>query len=214
MHFAILGTGDVGKALAHGLHRHGHTITMGTRDPAAGKLDDWLAQHDGIRLATFADAAAVADAAILAVGWGAAEAVCHAIAPHVADRLVIDVTNPLASSGDGPPILAVAGDDSGGEQVQRWLPHAKAVKCWNIVGNPHMVDPDLDGAPTMFIAGDDSSAKAQVTDVLAQVGWPDTVDLGGMDSSRYLEPLAMVWIRTYFATGSGDMAIGLVRGRD
>jgi predicted dinucleotide-binding enzyme len=43
MKIGILGTGDVGKVLAAGFKAAGHEVMIGTRDPAAGKLDDWLA---------------------------------------------------------------------------------------------------------------------------------------------------------------------------
>lgn len=212
MRLAILGTGDVGRALASGLHRHGHDVTLGTRDPRAGRLDDWLAEHPGVGLAPFADAARDADALVLAVGWNAAKAVCDAVRPHAAGKLLVDVTNPLDASRGMPPGLAVSGDDSAGETVQRWLREARVVKCWNIVGNPYMVDPELPGGPpTMFIAGDDADAKRTVLDLLKEVGWSDAVDLGGIGNSRYLEGLAMVWIRTYFATGSGTHAFKLLR---
>lgn len=212
MHFGILGTGDVGRALARGLLRHGHDVTLGTRDPGAGRLDDWLSQHPGVRLATFADAARDAGVLVLAVGWGAAPDVCAAVRGHAEGKTVVDVTNPLDFSGGAPPVLAVSGDDSGGESVQRWLPDANVVKCWNIVGNPYMVDPDLPGGPpTMFIAGEDAVSKRAVKALLADVGWPDTIDLGGIENSRYLEGLAMVWIRAFFATGSGAHAFRLLR---
>lgn len=212
MHFGILGTGEVGKALAAGLHRHGHQVTMGTRDPGAGKVDGWLTEHGDIHLAAFADTARDADVLVLAVGWGGAEAVCDAVRDHVRGKVLIDVTNALDFSRGAPPGLAVAGDDSAGETVQRWLPEARVVKCWNIVGNPYMIDPDLpDGPPTMFIAGEDADAKRTVTGLLAEVGWPDCIDLGGIENSRYLEGLAMVWIRAYFATGSGAHAFRLLR---
>lgn len=211
MHFAILGTGDVGRTLAAGLFKHGHDVTLGTRDPGAGKLQAWLDDNPGIEAATFAEAAQRAEAVIVALNWSAVEAVLRDVSVHCATKLVIDVTNPLASGGDGPPVLAVAGADSAGESVQRWLPNAQVVKCWNIVGHPHMVDPDLPEAPTMFIAGDDRVAKEDVRVLLDQVGWPDVVDIGGIEASRHLEGLAMVWIQTYFATGNGGHAFRLVR---
>lgn len=203
MHIAILGTGDVGRALAAGLQRHGHDITVGTRDPS--KQSGWTCA-----VATFAEAAAGADLVVLAVGFHAAEAVCQAIRTHVSGKTLIDATNPLRF-GDGPPELSVSGDDSAGQRIQAWLPEAHVVKAWNIVGNQHMIDPAFAAPPTMFIAGDDGPAVAEVTHLLHEVGWQDVVCIGGIEASRYLEPLAMVWIRVYGAAGNGRHAMALLR---
>ena len=68
MHVAVLGTGVVGRTLAAALHDLGHDVVMGTRDPAATLARDdealttWRVQHDDVGFATFADAAAGADA--------------------------------------------------------------------------------------------------------------------------------------------------------
>jgi 3-hydroxyisobutyrate dehydrogenase-like beta-hydroxyacid dehydrogenase len=59
MKVGILGSGDVAKALAAGLVKHGHQVTLGTRDP--GKLKDFLAQHRGAEARSFADAAKFGD---------------------------------------------------------------------------------------------------------------------------------------------------------
>lgn len=211
---AILGTGDVGRALCEGYSRHGHTVTLGTRDPSAGRLDDWLTEHRDVRLARFDDAAAAGEVVVLAVGWRHAEAVRDAIDPdHLRGKVLIDATNPLDFSGGGPA-LSVGHDDSAGETVQRWWPEARVVKCYNIVGNPHMVDPEFpDGPPTMFICGDDGEAKGTVADLLRSTGW-DVADIGGIDGARYLEPMAMVWIRYFGKVGNGDHAFRLLRKSD
>ena len=95
--------------------------------------------------------------------------------------------------------------------MQRWAAQAKVVKAWNIVGNPHMFQPSFPGGPPdMFIAGNDADAKVKVSEILAAFGW-QVVDLGSIEMSRYLEPLAMVWIMTYFRTKSGNHAIKLLR---
>jgi predicted dinucleotide-binding enzyme len=122
---------------------------------------------------------------------------------------VIDVTNPLDFSS-GPPKLAIGMTDSAGETVQRLLPGANVVKAFNIVGNPHMFKPQFDcGPPTMFICGNSSEAKTTVTSILDKFGW-ETIDLGGIQESRLLEPLAMVWIKHYINTGSGNHAFKLL----
>jgi hypothetical protein len=52
------------------------------------------------------------------------------------------------------------------------------------------VDPVFsDGAPTMLIAGNDKDAKRTVGDVLADFGWSDPVDIGGIEGSRELEAI-------------------------
>jgi len=85
------------------------------------------------------------------------------------------------------------------------------VKAFNTVGNLHMVKPQFPGGPPdMFLCGNDESAKRAVSALCAEPGWP-TVDLGGIEMSRYLEPLAMVWITYYFRTKTGHHALKLLR---
>jgi 8-hydroxy-5-deazaflavin:NADPH oxidoreductase len=62
----------------------------------------------------------------------------------------------------------------------------------------------------MFICGNDDKAKKIVTqDILTKFGW-DTIDIGGIEGSRLLEPLALLWIKHYFRTGKGDHAFKLL----
>jgi predicted dinucleotide-binding enzyme len=63
----------------------------------------------------------------------------------------------------------------------------------------------------MFICGNDEGAKKIVTnDILSKFGW-ETIDIGGIEGSRLLEPLALLWILHYFRTGSEDHAFKLLR---
>jgi predicted dinucleotide-binding enzyme len=215
MKIGILGTGSVGKAIGIGFAALGHDVMMGSRDPNRDDVKEWRKSAGGTTSSgTFAEAAAHAELAVLATAWSGTENAIKLAKPeNLAGKVVIDTTNPLDFSAPGkPPVLAVAGDDSAGESVQRWAPKARVVKAFNIVGNPDMFRPRFaDGPPTMFIAGNDDAAKTEVRKVLEAFGWPDTVDLGGIEMSRYLEPLAMVWIVTYFRQGKGGHAFKLLR---
>ncbi|MBI4844396.1 MAG: NAD(P)-binding domain-containing protein [Nitrospirae bacterium] len=205
MNIGILGTGDVGKVLAAGFKTAGNEVMLGTRNPASGKLTDWLAQAGkGVQAVTFSQAAAFGEVIVFAIGWAHAKAVIDLANPaSFKGKVVLDTSNPLFFEQQGqPPVLALGHTDSAGEQVQRWLPKARVVKWFNIVGNSHMVKPDFAGdKPDMFICGNDAAAKTTASELAQQLGWPPVIDLGDISKSRYLEPLAMVWITHLFNTG-------------
>lgn len=216
MKIGVLGTGDVGRVLAAGLAAKGHDVVIGTRDPGADKAHELREQlGEQVRVGSFAEAAEFAEVAVLAVGWDHVHRALELAGPErLAGKVVLDATNPLRFAAAGePPQLALGHSDSGGEQVQRWLPGARVVKAFNIVGNPHMVDPAFpEGKPDMFIAGDDPAAKALAGELIEALGWPPVIDLGGIEASRYLEPLAMVWITHLFRNGfNGNHAFKLLR---
>ena len=158
-------------------------------------------------------AASFAELIVLATLWdGTPNAIKMADPKDFDGKVVVDVTNPLDFSKGMPPSLAVGHTDSGGETIQRMLSESKVVKAFNIVGNPHMVHPNFPGGPpTMFICGNDEESKKIVTDkILTPFGW-ETVDIGGIEGSRLLEPLAMLWMTYYFRTSTGNHAFKLLK---
>lgn len=212
MNIGMLGSGDVGRVLGAGLAGLGHEVKLGSRNPAQDKLKTW-AKETGPKASTgtFAEAASFGEIVILATQWtGTKSALDLAGAGNLDDKVLIDATNPLNVSSM-PPTLAIAGNDSAGEQVQRWVPNAKVVKAFNTIGNAHMVKPAFPGGPPdMFICGDDDGAKASVTHLLEELGW-SVIDIGGIEGSRYLESLAMIWILHYFQTRSDNHAFRLLK---
>jgi predicted dinucleotide-binding enzyme len=211
MKIGILGTGDVGRALGTGFVKHGHEVKIGSREAGNEKAEAWKQQTgDKASTGTFADAAAFGEIVIVSTLWtGTENALRLAGHDNFKGKTVIDTINPLDFS-TGAPRLAVSGT-SAGEEVQKWLPDAHVVKAFNIVGKAHMVDPQFPGGPPdMFIAGNDAGAKETVSGILKDFGW-DVVDLGGIESARYLESMAMVWILHYFQTQNGNHAFKLLR---
>jgi predicted dinucleotide-binding enzyme len=217
MKIGILGSGDVGRRLGDGFIELGHTVKIGSRDPNKKDIAQWVSNHSGeegkASSGSFAEAAAFAEQLVLATLWdGIPSVIKIADQKNFVGKIVIDVTNPLDFSKGMPPRLAVGHTDSGGETIQRMLPKSKLVKAFNIVGNPHMVHPDFPGGPpTMFICGNDEESKKIVTDkILTPFGW-ETIDIGGIEGSRLLESLAMLWITYYFRTNTGNHAFKLLR---
>jgi 8-hydroxy-5-deazaflavin:NADPH oxidoreductase len=208
-HVGILGSGGVGKALAEGFRSRGHEVTIGTRDPAGNEeLRAWAEEH-GMRVGTFADAAA-AELVVLAIkGVAVEEAIDQAGRERFAGKVVIDATNPLDFSGGGPG-LAVGHTDSGGEIVQRAIPDARVVKAFNTVNAGLMADPNLPGGPhPMFIAGNDEEAKRLVAGLLSDFGW-QAYDVGGIERARELESLVVLWVAIGQRRGAWDHAFTLV----
>jgi 8-hydroxy-5-deazaflavin:NADPH oxidoreductase len=213
MNIGVLGSGDVGRVLAAGYADRGHQVMLGSREPASEKLAAWC-QGAGSKVmtGTFAEAAVFGEVIILATLWNGTENALE-LANHanLAGKVIVDATNPLVFEPGKPPSLALGNTDSGGEQVQRWLPEAHVVKCFNIVGNAHMVDPDFPGGPPdMFIGGDDAEAKKTVTALCAELGWP-VIDLGGIEAARLLEPLCITWVLYGLRTNSWNHAFKLLR---
>ena len=212
MKIGILGTGDVGRTLGNGFIALGHEVKMGSRDAHNEKAVAW-ASTSGINASTgtFADAVKFGDVIVLALSWAGAEnAIQLAGAENFAGKVVIDAINPLVFTPKGLE-LAVGHTDSAGEQVQRWLLSAHVVKAFNTVGYAHMFKPDFPGGPPdMFICGNDAGAKRTVTDILKDFGWP-AIDIGGIEGSRLLETLCVLWVGYAMSSGSTNHAFKLLR---
>lgn len=200
MRIAIIGSGQVGSALALGLAGSGHSVTLGTRDPAGAAVTA-VARAAQARTADPATAAASAEIVILALPWRVAEAAVGALG-DLTGKTVIDCMNPLGMV-DGALALTVGHSTSGGEIVQRWLPGANVVKTLNQVGAEIMRSArDLPRPPVMFMAGDDAAAKASAATLLCDLGF-EPLDAGGIGKARLLEPLGMVWINQALFRGKG-----------
>ncbi|MFD7236279.1 NADPH-dependent F420 reductase [Streptomyces syringium] len=236
MKIAVLGTGGGGRAHAAKLHELGHQVTVGTRDPEATlartepdmmgnpPYRQWLADHPGIPLATFADAAAAAELVINGIDGHNAVRALTALADQLAGKVLVDYAVPFIYNPDTEhpwptpwgvmPRLDPVDIDSLGEQIQRALPDVKVVKAFVTQEQDTVVSPravgDGDGDHTMFIAGNDADAKQAVTQLLKNYGWSDILDLGDLHAARGMEMYAHMHSAIGFALG-GHFGIKVIR---
>lgn len=200
MRIAIIGTGNVGGAIARALSGKGHQVVLGTRDPQAPDIAA-LAAETGAELATQAEAAAAAEIVVLALPWGVAEGAVKALG-DLSGKVVIDCMNPLGMV-NGALGLTVGHTTSGGEIVANWVPTAQVVKTLNQVGAEMIADnAAMAHRPVMFMAGGDAEAKAAVGRMLEDLGF-EGLDAGDITRARLLEPLGMVWINQAILRGKG-----------
>jgi 8-hydroxy-5-deazaflavin:NADPH oxidoreductase len=190
----ILGSGPVGRVLAKGFIETGNTVSLGTRHPSKPELQELKAL--GLHIGSFDEVANASEILVIATLWsGTHNMLILAGEENFAGKLVIDVTNPLDFSKGPLPAPAVDFPNSAAKTIQAWIPKAKVVKALNIISNTRMFKPHFeDGAPVMFICGNDPASKSTVADILHKFGWADVQDLGSLDNAYLLEGLALLWI--------------------
>jgi predicted dinucleotide-binding enzyme len=200
MKIAIIGTGNVGSALAQGLKGSSHTVVLGARD-ITNKTTQDLAADVSAELASPAEAAKSAELVVLALPWDVAEAAIKSLG-DLSGKSVVDCMNPLGMIG-GVLELTLGQTTSGGEIVASWLPSARVVKTLNQVGAEIMANnASMPHRPVMSMASDDTQAKAIVATVLTDLGL-EPLDAGDIRKSRLLEPFGMVWINQALLRGKG-----------
>ena len=219
MRIGVLGTGTVGRTIGSALLRRGHEVRLGSRTAGNEAAVAWSADVGGpASEGTFADAAGFGELLFNATAGAASlDALELAGAEQLAGKVLVDVANPLDSSQPGrAPALTVCNDDSLGEQIQRAFADVRVVKALNTVTAAVMVDPSLvEGTHTIFVAGDDAAAKAEVGKLLQSFGWPaaSILDLGDITAARGLEMYMALWLRLWEAAGTAVLNVEVRRAR-
>ncbi len=210
MKIGIIGSGNVGKHLATGFLRLGHSVKIGTRDTA--KMAEWLTSAgENASVGSLQEAAQFGEVLVLATSWdGTLNAIALAGSENFTEKIVVDVTNPLDFSQGAPPKLASAPGNSGAEQIQKAIPGAKITKAFNTISAPTMISPAMEGGdPDLFIAGD-ADAKKFATETAVAFGWKSVIDTGDLSQSYLLEAFAMLWINYAFANNHWSHAFKLM----
>ena len=201
MQIAIIGAGNVGRALATSLTRAGHDVTVAAAH--ADHARDAAAASGATAAPTTTDAVAGSDLVVLAVPATALDEVAREIGADVAGKVVVDVSNRPTPNADGAA-TSIA------EELQGKLPNARVVKAFNTAFASRMAQPELGGiAPDGYVAGDDETAKKSVLDVVESLGFRP-VDAGSLAASRTLEGMAWLNIQRNMAGGTWQDAWVLV----
>jgi predicted dinucleotide-binding enzyme len=213
MNIGILGTGMVGEALGTKFVQLGHQVKMGSRTATNESAANWV-KTAGAKASqgTFADAAAFGEMIFLCLKGEIELDVVRSVAAALANKIVVDVSNPLDFSRGMPPSLSICNTTSLGEEVQKAVPSAKVVKTLNIVNCGVMVEPARGGHPTMLLCGNDAGAKKNVSALLQSLGWKDLIDLGDISKSRGTEMLLPLWLNLMGAFGHPNFGFKIVKG--
>ena len=188
MNIAMLGAGNVGRALTESLVTAGHTVTVSSRTAEKAEA---LASETGARaVGSNREAVEGADVVILAVPTPALDEVVAELADALEGKIVVDPTNRFDPDAPGD----VLGGTSNAEKVQQRVPGARVVKAFNVILGARMSDPEVDGVPAdSLVAADDEEAKHRILELSEQLGFRP-VDAGALPMARALEAMGTLMI--------------------
>jgi predicted dinucleotide-binding enzyme len=204
MTIAIIGSGNVGGALAQSFIKATHTVLMGVRLPLSDKSLKLATVIGEDRFTSVEYAAKQADVIIITTP---PEAVLSLI-PQLGDisnKMIIDATNSVRTKPEGYPTAYHAIKEKTGSD--------RVVKCFNTTGFENMLNPVYNGVGIdMFCAGNNKEAKAITTKLATDIGFATCYDFGGDDKVQLLEQLALSWINLAIIQGHGrNLAFKLIR---
>jgi 8-hydroxy-5-deazaflavin:NADPH oxidoreductase len=201
MQIAIIGAGNVGRALATSLTRAGHQVTISASHPE--HATEAASQTGATAVASNTEAASAADLVVLAVPAQALDGLATELGSAVDGKVVVDVSNRPTPSVDGA-------STSIAEELQDRIPAAKVVKAFNTAFASRQAQPVVAGiSADGYVAGDDAAAKQTVLDVVKSVGFRP-VDAGSLATARTLEGMAWLNIQRNMAGGTWQDAFVLV----
>jgi predicted dinucleotide-binding enzyme len=206
MKLGIIGAGSLGAALGDRLAGAGHRVMFG-----GGASAQDAAARQGALVGTNAEAAAFGDVAILAVPFAAIDAAL-ADAGSLEGRVLWSCVNAVRPDLTG---LAVGFDNSAAEEVARRARGSRVVSALPPFAHAiaaHSLTYDGELPPTVFLCGDDESAKRIVEVLVRDIG-ADPVDAGPLTAARFVEPAMMLVVSLAYAGVPRDLGLRLLERR-
>jgi NADPH-dependent F420 reductase len=171
-HVTILGTGNMGQAIAGIVTRGGNTLEI-------------IGEHD-------TDKPITGDVVVLAVPYAAVADIVATRGESLAGKIVVDITNPV--NFETFDSLVVAADASAAAELATVLPASHVLKAFNTTFAGTLAAGTVgDLTTTVLIAGDDVDAKAVLSDVVTAAGLK-AIDAGSLRRARELEALGFLQI--------------------
>jgi hypothetical protein len=199
---SIIGTGDMARTIGALALAGGNTVEIMGRDQS--KADDLAKALGDITTTGQFGAVPAGDIVILAVLSAGAAPVVAQYGDALAGKIIIDISNPFNSAGDG--LTTRDGTSIAQEVANAAPPSASVVKAFNTVFR-HVL---AQGQPLdVFIAGDDAHAKAGVEAFIESLGLRP-MDVGGLKMAHWLEGTGLVMVGlARHAVGNIDFALGV-----
>lgn len=202
MNIAIIGYGNVGKALASGWVRAGHTIIIGVRNPDGEKYQS--SKENGMQVLTIGEAVDQSEVILIAIPAQAVSSFAQSLS-GVEGKIFIDATNSVFMKEKEYP--------TGAHIIKKITGAEHVVKGFNTTGFENMKNPTYKGnGIDMFTAGDSEKGKEIMQRLSTDLGFESCHDFGGDDKFELIEQFALVWINLAIMQGEGrEMAFKILK---
>ncbi|NQX91615.1 MAG: NAD(P)-binding domain-containing protein [Flavobacteriales bacterium] len=195
MKIAIIGTGNVGGALATKWSQAGHQILLGVRDTSNFKGQELL-NNQNTSAHSISEAVQEAEIVLLATPAPYAVDVSKSLG-NTDGKIIIDSMNIVM--GRGPE-----GYTNTADAVLENTNSDNIIKCFNTTGFNNMVDSKYgEYNIDLFCAGDNEDAKKIVQNLARDAGFAECYGIGGNDKFYLMEQFAWFWINLAMFQGQG-----------
>lgn len=195
MKVAIIGTGNVGGALATAWAKKGHEINLGVRDINSFKGKELLS-NPNTKVLALQDAVAKSDVILISTPATSAVEVVKSLG-DTSGKIIIDAMNIVM--GRGPQNYTNTTDALLANTQTR-----DVVKCFNTTGFNNMQNPVYgDTSLDLFVAGDSERGKQAAMQLAKDAGFAECYPIGGNDKFELMEQFAWFWINLAMFQGQG-----------
>lgn len=185
---AVIGLGNIGKAIATNLVKGNHSVILASRDI---EKTTTLAAQLGKLASTkeIEDAIKAADVIIPAIYFNALKEFFLTYSKELDGKIIIDVSNPIAPDENGGFKKIIGENESAGKILSDLIPkNAKLVKAFGTLGagsllNAAFNEPDK---KVLFYASDSTNSNQQIEELITSSGF-EPFNVGGIDQSIKIE---------------------------
>ena len=204
MQIAIIGSGNVGGALATKWANKGHEIFLGVRDVNSFKGKDLLL-NPNTKAVSIEEAVKNSEIILIATPATAAIEVAKSLG-DTSGKIIIDTMNIVM--GRGPQ-----GFQNTSDAILQNTASKNVVKCFNTTGFNNMLDPKYDNFTLdLFVAGDSEKGKNAAIQLAKDAGFANCYSIGGKDKFELMEQFAFFWINLALFQGQGrDIGFKLLK---
>lgn len=204
MKIAIIGSGNVGSALAQQFKKAGHTVLVGSKFPLSDKSIQLATKIEEDSFTSVENAVKQCDVVVIATPPEAILTILPQLG-DISNKVFIDTTNSVRVQPEPYNTVFDAIKIEGKTDL--------VVKCFNSTGFENMLNPIYQNKGIdMFAAGTNKEAKNIAQQLSLDIGFANCYDFGGDDKVELLEKFALCWINLAIMQGHGrDLAFKLVK---